>query len=85
MSRSSLCHWRAQAAPVIASVLRELEGRPLADKRAALRAAYPFGPRRYWPYRVWCDEVRRQLGLVRRRRQRDAAEREANEKQGRLL
>ena len=31
--------------------------------RKALREAYPFGEREYWPYKVWCDEIRSQLGL----------------------
>jgi len=30
--------------------------------KAALRAAYPFGPREHHPYRIWLDEIRRQMG-----------------------
>ena len=33
----------------------------LAERRAALRAAYPFGERRYWPYRAWCKAQRAYL------------------------
>jgi len=32
------------------------------ERRRALSEAYPFGERRYHPYRVWCREVRRALG-----------------------
>src|SRR5579885_2310491 len=34
-----------------------------AAVRAALRAAYPFGPRKHHPYRIWLDEISRQRGL----------------------
>lgn len=26
---------------------------------AQIRAAYPFGPRKYWPYKAWLKQVRR--------------------------
>jgi len=29
--------------------------------REALWDAYPFGERKYWPYKVWLDEIKRQL------------------------
>lgn len=29
-----------------------------ADVRAMVRDAYPFGPRRMWPYKAWCARVR---------------------------
>lgn len=58
-------YWRRQAIPVIRAVIeRERLSDPAALRRA-LRAAYPWGPRRYHPYRIWCDEVRRQLGTGR--------------------
>lgn len=56
--------WRHRARRVIVRVLEELGPfRKLKTKRKALRAAYPFGPRRGWPYKVWLDEVRVNLGL----------------------
>lgn len=61
--------YREAAAAVIARTLAAIP--PAAElkvKRAALRSAYPFGERRYWPYRVWCSEVRYALGLARRPR-----------------
>lgn len=55
--------WRKYAAPIIAETIREMpDGATDKDLRRALRDAYPFGERKYWPYKVWCDEVRRQLG-----------------------
>ena len=52
------------AGRVIQAVLGELGSRRRAKtKRRALRVAYPFGRRQGRPYRVWCDEVRVQLGL----------------------
>lgn len=58
--------WRDRARPMVARVLEENRGKPIAEIRAALRAAYPFGTRRHWPYKVWCSEVRLQLGIVSR-------------------
>jgi hypothetical protein len=40
--------------------LHETQGKSEKEIRAALLAAYPFGYRRCWPYKVWCDEIRRQ-------------------------
>lgn len=53
-------HWRSKAAPIIAQVLRETEGQDEKAVRDALRDAYPFGPRQYHPYKIWCDEIHRQ-------------------------
>ncbi len=39
----------------------------LPNFRRVLSMMYPFGPRKYWPYKVWCDEVARQLGEERGR------------------
>jgi hypothetical protein len=57
--------WRTLAAPIIARVLAETKGRPEAEVRAALRAAYPFGPREHHPYKIWLDEIRVQTGRRR--------------------
>ena len=55
-------YWRRIAAPLIARVLADAEGKPDTEVRAALRAAYPFGAREHHPYRIWLDEVRTQTG-----------------------
>jgi hypothetical protein len=54
--------WRMAAAPIIRHVIAETGTHDLPALRRALHAAYPYRERRYWPYKVWCDEVRRQLG-----------------------
>ena len=72
--------WRDIARPIIAEVIRGCgypKGCDLAFIRKALRGTYPFGERRYWPYKVWCDEVRKQLKLQLHKHQDD-------ERQGRL-
>lgn len=55
--------WRAKAAPIIARALLESSGADEREVRRALRAAYPFGQRKYWPYKVWLDEIKRQRGF----------------------
>ena len=60
-----LSHWRRKATPIIAEVLAAMAGRPEHEIRAALRAAYPFGPRKHHPYKIWLDEIRVQTGRRR--------------------
>jgi hypothetical protein len=55
-------YWRRIAAPIIGRVLADNAGKPEAEVRAALRSAYPFGPREHHPYRIWLDEIRIQMG-----------------------
>lgn len=52
--------WRSRAAEIIGLVLEETRGRPEAEIRQALFDAYPFGERRYHPYKIWLDEINRQ-------------------------
>ena len=53
--------WRDHCAPIIAKVIAEVGVGDEKKLREALRKAYPNGERRQFPYKVWCDEVRRQL------------------------
>ena len=56
--------WRTQARAVIAGVIGKLPDTAGADEcRKVVSKAYPFGPRRHWPYRVWREEVRLFLGM----------------------
>ena len=51
--------WRDSCAPIIHRVLNS----GITDEkelRKALFDAYPFGMRRYHPYRIWIDEIARQ-------------------------
>lgn len=54
--------WRDRARPIIAQVLKDTRGQTDKEIRKALRDAYPFGERRFHPYKMWCSEVRRQTG-----------------------
>lgn len=53
--------WRTHAAPIIARVIAEVGTDDMKALRKALREAYPFCERNYWPYKIWCDEVKRQI------------------------
>jgi hypothetical protein len=46
--------WARYAIEAIAEVHADLpEEMPLADRMSAVDAAYPFGPREYFPYKEW--------------------------------
>ena len=55
--------WRDYAAPIIAKVLKETKGQDEKAIKQALRDAYPFGERKYHPYKIWLDEIKVQRGL----------------------
>ncbi len=59
-------NWRTIAARVIDRVLDDVGIDKEERTRAALRAAYPFGERKYYPYRVWLDECKRRVADRRR-------------------
>lgn len=54
--------WSGIARQVIACVHTALpDDATLKQRKAALKDAYPFGDRSYWPYRAWCRERRKYL------------------------
>ena len=55
--------WRERAQRAIAEVRRAHPEAAGPELKRFLRDAYPFGQRAYHPYRIWCEEVRRALGL----------------------
>lgn len=55
-------HWRRTAAAIVARVLKENEGKTGPEIKKALSAAYPYGQRKYHPYKIWLSECARQLG-----------------------
>lgn len=59
--------WRDLAKPVIAALIKQHRNDPQALKKA-LFDAYPFGARKYQPYKVWCNEIRRQTGKTSRKK-----------------
>lgn len=57
--------WRDHSREVITAITKE---HGIANPDAlekAIRAAYPFGERAHWPYKVWNEEVRRHMSVVR--------------------
>ena len=63
--------WRDVARPIIARVLEETKGKPDIEIRQALFNAYPFGERRYTPYKIWLDEIQKQRGKKKDRKDRN--------------
>lgn len=55
--------WRDYARPIITQVLKETKGQDEKAIRKALKEAYPFGERKYHPYKIWLDEIKVQRGL----------------------
>lgn len=64
--------WRDKARDVIEPVVRagKEDGLTEAEIRRLLRPLYPFGERRWWPYKVWLDEIKVQLGTKKSPRER---------------
>ena len=51
--------WSRIARETIEKVAATLpDDMPLKERKAAVDAAYPFGPRSHWPYRAWCKARR---------------------------
>ncbi len=53
--------WRDRCRPVIAEVIERVGRDDERALRRELRKAFPFGPKSYYPYRVWLDEIKVQL------------------------
>lgn len=53
--------------PLITKVLIATKGQPRKEVRAALHDAFPHPPHKYWPWKIWLDEVRRQTGEKKHR------------------
>lgn len=54
--------WRDRSEPIISKVLTETAGKSEKEIKKALFEAYPFGERRYHPYKIWLSEIKRQRG-----------------------
>jgi len=54
--------WRDRARPIIFEVIEQVGKEDMKSLRKALRDAYPWGERKYHPYKIWLDEIRVQLG-----------------------
>ena len=62
--------WRDEARPIIARVIATVGTSDRKRLKEALREAYPWGVRAYHPYRIWCHEIRVQMGEVSWRKHR---------------
>lgn len=56
---AKISHWRFHAAQTIERVVATAS--PGTDLKAAIDAAYPFGERKYAPYKMWLEERRKVL------------------------
>jgi hypothetical protein len=61
-------HWRNEAKRVINEVLQQTNGQSERDIKKALCEAYPFGVRKYHPYKIWLDEIARQRGIKKKKK-----------------
>jgi len=57
--------WRKYAAPIILEIIEKYGTENMTFLRKKLREAYPFGIYGYHPKRIWLNEIRKQLGLVK--------------------
>jgi hypothetical protein len=58
MANKKSSRWRKRAREVIRHVLERMASDATGEeKRAAISAAYPFGPRKFHPYRMWLLQV----------------------------
>lgn len=56
-------YWRRQAKAAISAAHKAIpESASLAERTAAIDAAYPFVVRQYYPYKIWLEERRDYLG-----------------------
>lgn len=53
--------WRERARPVIQNVIAEVGTDDMKKLRKALSDAYPFWEKENYPYKVWLDEIHKQL------------------------
>lgn len=61
---SNVGRWRQHCAPIIAAVLAKTAGQDDRFIRKSLYDAYPFGERRYHPYKMWLKEIHAQRNAV---------------------
>lgn len=61
MATKNKSYWREHAAPIIRKIIQETPDKTDKEVRKLISAAYPFSKRAYHPYKIWCDEVARQM------------------------
>lgn len=64
MGTGDMGYWRLVADAAIATALLELpDGAEESAVRQAISKAYPFGERKYHPYKVWLERVKVWMGF----------------------
>ena len=53
--------WRDHCAPIIAKVIDDVGIEDMKALRKALREAYPYGEKKWRPYKVWLSEINEQI------------------------
>lgn len=56
--------WRNSAKSIIGQVITDNPGADLKTMKRLLFDAYPYGPRKYHPYKIWCSQVNRTLKVL---------------------
>lgn len=51
--------WRAKARRRLEKLVEEHKPKTAADVRKLGREHFPWSPRKNYPYRMWCEEVKR--------------------------
>lgn len=54
--------WREIAAPIITEVIERVGREDAGRLKRELFEAYPFGERKRHPYKIWLDEIKKQVG-----------------------
>ena len=54
-------YWRRKSREIIGETIARIGMDNVKELRTELVNVYPFGERNYWPYKVWLDEIQRQM------------------------
>lgn len=71
--KTNLSVWRFTARGIISRVILENKGLGEKELRALIKDAYPFGARKYHPYKIWLSEQTRAfvaLGFIKQKGKR---------------
>ena len=56
-----MSNWRSASIAIIDNVISENRDDDEKVLRKKISAAYPFGPRKYTPYKIWLSEVNKRF------------------------
>lgn len=59
-------HWRTTSKKIIREIIGRIGISDTEKLKLELRNAYPFGERKYYPYKIWMNECHKALGHIRR-------------------